>query len=219
MNHSLRLLILSDVHYPYTDEAVLLDILREEKNADKIIFLGDNVREDRNGPKFLDLIKKTKDLKDVVFIRGNHDGEAIPCVDSFKLILNGKKLTFMHGDQFKIGSEGSTHKFGSILKKIHRELPVLAFATVARIKHQNKSGEYLILGHSHALASFRRLRVVCVGCLTNEKSLYNEKGYVVIESEGSEFNLSLISLGSTSESPNTRVDHITAEKVWDSSRS
>lgn len=63
MNHNLRLLILSDVHYPYTDEAVLLDILREEKNADKIIFLGDNVREDRNGPKFLDLIKKTRDLK------------------------------------------------------------------------------------------------------------------------------------------------------------
>jgi uncharacterized protein len=204
----LRLLILSDIHYPFTEDSTLLDILREEKSADKVIFLGDNVRDDSKGPQFLDLIKKTRDLKDVIFIRGNHDGGAIPCADSVEFVQNGKKFTFMHGDQFKVGSEGSTHRLASILKKINPKLPVVAFASVARIKHRNKPEEYLILGHSHALVFFPRLRVACAGCLTTESSFYNERGYIVLASEGKEFNLTLISLGSVSDSTGRRIPGI-----------
>lgn len=200
MSHNLRLVILSDIHFPYTDEDVLLDILLKEKDADKVIFLGDNVREDQDGPKFLDLIKRATDLKDVVFIRGNHDREAIPCISSLELILGGKKFTFIHGSQFKIGSDSSTNKFASTLKRINRKLPVLAFATVAKVRNRSKSGDYLILGHSHALAFFPRLGVACAGCFTNEKSFYNDRGYIVIESGGTGLNLTLFSLSAGSES-------------------
>ena len=54
---------------------------------------------------------------------------------------------------------------------IHRDLPVLGFAIISKIRSRSFR-TYLILGHSHALRFFPELEVACAGCLTTEKNVY-----------------------------------------------
>ena len=180
----LRVLALSDIHYPLTDEASLCRIIDEEK-ADKVVFLGDCVKEDQDVPGFLDIVQGTRGSRDVVFIRGDEDSESLPSVNSFELYLGRNRFVFMHGNQFDVGTEGLTAKLASLLHKINGGLPALAYATVARTRTGaiRKPTEHLLLGHCHALVYFPRLRVACTGCLTSAKNIYNDLGYVVIESD------------------------------------
>ena len=190
----MKILVLSDVHYPLIDDADLSSIIREEK-SDKIIFLGDSVSEARHVSGFLDIVKKSQEtLSDVVFIQGDEDSEFLPCVDLVAFELDGSRFVFVHGDKFNIGSEHLTFSLASALHKINKTLPAVAYATVGKIRY-GKIQDYLILGHAHVLAYFPRLKVVCAGCLTKTNNLYNDRGYVIIESDYDGVTLTVKRLG------------------------
>lgn len=187
----MKLLVLSDLHYPATDMELVSRIIRNEEPLDKIIFLGDSVIEDRFVPEFLDIVKSVSTpVKDIVFIRGDDDSKLLPCVRSLQIKIGKDKYFFAHGNQFNIGSDKSTSDFALIPLKINRKLPLLGFALFARARTiRGHRGEHIVLGHTHGQAYFRRLKVACVGCLTSEKNLYNDLGYIVIDSSLANSNL------------------------------
>ena len=173
----MKILVISDTHYPHTDTEQLLGIINKEL-PDKTIFLGDNVQNVSYTEEFLRLVQTTS-CKDCVFIVGDDDyspqGEK-----SLNLILNGRKFFFIHGFQYNVGSENITAKIASILRRINRNLPLLGYAVISKIKSRTYN-TYLILGHSHALKFFPRLKVACAGCLATDKNIYNDRGYLVID--------------------------------------
>ncbi len=174
-----KILVLSDVHYPLTDPDEILGIINDER-PDKIIVVGDGARDVSYVEKFLAFLQ-TSSCKNCVLING--DSDASPSgAKSLKLNLNGREFVFIHGHQFNVWSEGITKKVASLLKKLDPDLPVWAFAIWSRIKSRTKS-PYIILGHSHALKFFPRLRVASAGCLTTAKNVYNDRGYIVINAE------------------------------------
>lgn len=171
-----KILVISDVHYPSTDTKEILSIISKEA-PDKLIVLGDMGHSLSNAQELIQILQ-TCACKDQVFISGDSD-TSVPAVKSLTLNLNERKFLFIHGHQFNVVSEGFTRKLAAFLKKLNRNLPVLAYATYSRIRSRSRS-TYIILGHSHALVYFPRLRVVSSGCLTNEKNVYNDRGYVSI---------------------------------------
>jgi uncharacterized protein len=193
----LKILVFSDIHYPLTNESELVRIMREER-ADKVIFLGDSVGETKYVSGFLEIVREAGVASgELVFIKGDEDSDLLPCVRSVEFSVEGRSLIFVHGDQFNVGSEESTIRIASLLHKISRKLPVLAYAIVARTRGRGmiKQGGLLVVGHSHALAYFPRLRVACAGCLTTTGNIYNDRGYIVIEDSGENLTLFIKSLG------------------------
>ncbi len=177
----MKILVLSDIHYPFTDRNRLATIISEER-PDKTIFLGDNVSDETYAEEFLRFISEIG-CRDCVLIRGDND-ISLPYEKELELNIDGRSFKFVHGYQFNIGDDRTTARIVSALKKVHERLPVLAYAVFSKAK--SRANGYLILGHSHALAFFPRLKVACAGCLTTEKNIYNDKGYIVISSgEGS----------------------------------
>ncbi|HYB03461.1 MAG TPA: hypothetical protein VED17_03305 [Nitrososphaerales archaeon] len=73
-------------------------------------------------------------------------------------------------------------------------MPVLGFAIISKIRSRSFR-TYLVLGHSHALKFFPKLKVGCAGCLTTEKNVYSDRGYLVIEKTGSDVTLSVSKFG------------------------
>jgi len=186
----MRFLVLSDIHYPVTDKMELSNIIRQAK-ADKVVFLGDNVQDDRYVGEFLEVVRSAG-CRDCTFLLGDEDA-GIPGKRYHEVTVGNRRLIFTHGNQFNISSEKSTKRFARALKKIHRLLPVLAFVVSAKVRTRTDSG-YLILGHSHALAFFPRLRVGCAGCLTTKKNVYSERGYIIVDVGEDQVSLSTIAL-------------------------
>jgi uncharacterized protein len=184
-----KILVLSDVHYPRTDVKEILTIIRTEL-PDKMVILGDSVYEPSYFGEFKKLLQ-TSACQDFAWITGDSDPN-IAGVKSLKLVLNGREFLFLHGHQFNVWSERFTKEVTSLMKKIHRRLPVLGFAASSRVRSKGRSS-YLILGHTHALNFYPRLKVACAGCLTTEKNLYNDRGYIVITAaeNGKDLELSL----------------------------
>lgn len=215
----MKIVVLSDLHYPQTCEDELKRIIVEER-ADKIIFLGDSVEEEDEVSSFLELIflsrsgngdESSKSNSDVLFVRGDDDSSLLPCKNSIKINLGKCNFTFLHGHQFDIGSESLTKNIASLLRRVNGRLPLLIYSIVARTRNRTKRSDFLILGHTHALEYFPRLRVACAGCLTNQVNLYNDRGYIVIEESTATFmksdNLSL-RLESLSQTKKRRIFQI-----------
>lgn len=114
----------------------------------------------------------------MTFIGGDNDF-SIPALRSIDLDLNGRKFLFIHGHQFNLASEAFTKKLVRVLKRINKRLPVVAYATYSRMKSK-KRRYHIILGHSHALGYFPRLKVAASGCLTTAENVYNDRGYISI---------------------------------------
>jgi putative phosphoesterase len=173
----MKILVLSDIHYPMVDENKLASIIRDEQ-ADKIVFLGDNIDEEKYSKSFIQLIMELG-CRDYTLIKGDNE-ESLPYEKSLKLEIDGRSFKFVHGYQFNIRNDRTTGKIASALKKIHERVPVLAYAFFS--KARSRTTGYLVLGHSHALEFFPRLKVACAGCLTTETNVYNDRGYIVISS-------------------------------------
>lgn len=174
-----KILVLSDLHYPNTEGEEILGIIAKEM-PDKLVILGDCVQEARYAREFSELLQSSS-CKDFVLIKGDGD-DPIHALKSLNLNLNGREFIFIHGHQYNLLSEVITKDVASTLKKLNKYLPVLAYATFSRIRLRNRS-TYLILGHSHALKFYPRLRVACAGCLTTRKNIYNDRGYIIITAE------------------------------------
>ena len=188
---NMKILVMSDTHYPITDTKQFLSIISQER-PDKIIFLGDNVQNISYTEEFIRLVQASI-CKDYVFIVGDDD-ISMKGEKSLTLNLKGRKLIFIHGFQYNLSSEKNTYRIASAFRKINRDLPILGYAVLSKIKSRTNN-TYMILGHSHALKFFPRLKVACAGCLTTEKNLYNDRGYLIINAENDSVLLSVNRLG------------------------
>jgi uncharacterized protein len=174
-----KVLVLSDIHYPNTHKEVILKIL-EQESPDRLILLGDCVLEEAYTGEFQNFLK-TIPCQDYILISGD-EGSSLPGVKYYELVVNGRKFVFTHGHQFNLISEVTTKNIVRFFKAISPGLPVLGYALAARLRSRNRNA-YIVLGHSHALKFFPRLRVVCAGCLTEKDNLYFDRGYVAIASD------------------------------------
>jgi uncharacterized protein len=188
---STKILILSDIHYPLTNKNELLEIINRER-PDKVILLGDTIQK-TNDVRDFDHLIQTATCHDFTFITGDEDPPHLG-TESLNLNLSGRKFLFVHGFQFNLSSEDNTRKVAKTMRKIHKNLPVLGYALISKIRSRS-FGTYLILGHSHALKFFPRLKVACAGCLTTEGNLYNDRGYLVLERRGKAVTISINALG------------------------
>jgi uncharacterized protein len=183
-----RIVVLSDIHYPFTDTEKLLSIIKEEL-PELIIFLGDTVQNMKYADEFSQLIQEKSSCKNCVYIIGDNDislqGEKF-----LRSIIGGKRFLFIHGFQFNLGSEQRTRKLAGALYRINKNLPILAFATISKLRSRSFR-TYLILGHAHALRFFPHLKVACAGSLTSEENLYNDRGYLVIDQVDQHVTLTL----------------------------
>lgn len=161
-----------------TDEKEIVGIIEKEA-PDRLIVLGDIAESPSYAQEFMQILQGTR-CKDQVFIRGDNEA-SVPTSMSFNLNLGGKEFLFIHGHQFNVVSERFTKRLANFLKKFNRNLPVLAYALYSRTKSKSRNS-YLILGHSHALVYFPRLRVASSGCLTSAHNVYNDRGYLAIRS-------------------------------------
>src|ERR1700722_18313832 len=91
---NMKILVMSDTHYPITDTKQFLSIISQER-PDKIIFLGDNVQNISYTEEFIQLVQ-TSICKDYVFIVGDDD-ISMKGEKSLALNLKGRKLIFIHG--------------------------------------------------------------------------------------------------------------------------
>jgi predicted phosphodiesterase len=176
-----KLLVLSDLHYPQIRQGEISRIVEKEE-ADEVVFLGDCVYQDDRVSEFLEIMDAIKSRSRVAaFIRGDEDSALLPSIKSFKISFCKRNFVFVHGHQFNFGSEGFTEKIVSLLQRANGTFPLFTYSVVAKVRERTQKDEFLILGHTHALQCFPRLRVACAGCLTNVAHLYHDRGYIVIE--------------------------------------
>lgn len=172
----MKILVMSDIHYPFTKDSDIKRIISKEK-PEKLVLTGDIIVEPKLRKRFFDLIPKNL-RKRTYFITGDEDRVK---GDYEKLeITSGKRtLVFMHGHQFNIKSDKITAKIARAFKMINRDLPLFAFSLCAR-KRLHLKDEYLFLGHTHGLRKFNMLKTTCCGTLSELKGVYSDRGYVII---------------------------------------
>ena len=179
-NHGMKVLVLSDIHYPFTDMDQIRGVIKKEK-PDKVVLLGDIIEKKGSDKQFFMEIKRLIG-DNYYFLKGDEDKTDYG-LESLTLNIGKKRFFFTHGNKLQGMNDKKTEFFVKILKYFHPELPLLLFAVSARIR-KPFFREEIVLGHAHALARFKRLGVTCAGTLTEMKSLYNDKGYLIItESE------------------------------------
>jgi putative phosphoesterase len=182
----MKILVLSDIHYPLTDRDRLAAVISQEK-ADKTVFLGDNVEDEACAEEFLQFLADIG-CRNYVLIKGDNE-LSLPYEKSLELAVQGRSFTFVHGYQFNIRDDRATGRIASALKKLNKKLPVLAYAVFSKIR--SRTTGYLILGHAHALEFFPKLKVAIAGCLTTDKNIYNDRGYIVIFADDKGVTLTL----------------------------
>ena len=176
----MKVLVLSDIHYPHTDELLLTKIIKTER-PNKVVLLGDIINDSGYDKRFFRLIENLVG-DDYYFIRGDEDKVNYGLT---KLIMkiNGKRFLFAHGHQLQIVSDEPVEYIADKIKSINKNAPLFMYAIVARLRNLFFDGE-IVLGHVHALRRFRRLRVTCAGTLTSLENIYNDHGYIVIDTKG-----------------------------------
>jgi predicted phosphodiesterase len=173
----MKILVLSDIHYPISDSKLIKRILLREK-PQKLVLLGDIINDKGYAKKFFSLIPKRL-KKQTYFVQGDEDRVKAD-YDMLKLEDAGKKFIFIHGHQFNVmHSEKTTYFLATVFKLFNYALPLFAFALKAR-KKLALTDEYLFLGHSHGLKRFKSIKTICCGTLSNLDIVYKDKGYVVI---------------------------------------
>ncbi len=173
----MRILVLSDIHYPFSDEREILRIISKEKPS-KIILNGDIIAKAGLLRRFFRLIPKRL-RRNTYFINGDED-RVKGDYDVLRLRMGDARLVFIHGHQFNIKSDNVTANIARLFKIFGSSVPLFLFAFYAR-RRLHLHGEYLFLGHSHGLKNFKSIRTVCCGTISNLRGVYNDRGYVVID--------------------------------------
>ncbi|WP_338598484.1 metallophosphoesterase family protein [Sulfolobus tengchongensis] len=172
-----KILILSDIHYPFCDVNEINEIIVNEKPS-LIILLGDIIVS--NEEDYRKFLSNLKIRKNIIYVKGDED----KCRGDFDIIRvknNGKYYTLLHGHQFV--NEEKEYSIANKLRKINEDIPPFLFCVFFRVMLRNFK-DTLVLGHSHALRYFKSIRCANAGTLTSLQNLYNDKGYVVIDRDG-----------------------------------
>jgi len=165
-----KILVLSDIHYPYCDINLLNSIVEKEKPS-LIVLLGDIIVEG----EIKELLGVFEKRSRVTYIKGDEDVQDGD-TELLRVYHNGRKYIFLHGHQYF--NERSEYSLAKLLMRINKKLPPFLFCLFFRILLL-ESGT-LILGHSHALVFFKTLNCANAGTLTTLNNLYHDLGYITI---------------------------------------
>jgi len=164
----MKILVLSDLHYPYCSINELLKIINKEK-PDKIIFLGDIT----NNGEYEKLMRYLGRYRDKIeYICGDNE-ELFKIKCKKYLIINN--ILLYHGQSLNLLSERLTKIIAKVIGKISKRILKEIIALRAK-----KSKYIVIIGHSHLLGKSYFFNVYFAGTLT-KKSYFCERGYIVIE--------------------------------------
>lgn len=205
VGEEMRLLILSDVHYPIGSMDEVKKIIRKT-NPDDVAFLGDNI-DPRNGEdavavyrRFVALISGVFPISRTILMLGDGDylfqgkkGAVLRYVNSLKtanadhLVYRKGNMVFSHGNVERsrhLERMGKSIVEFSVSRRIHRIIPVLV-AFWARMSLHARRGDYLFLGHIHFLGKSEINRTTFCGTLNRNASYFAEEslGYVIVEHE------------------------------------
>lgn len=167
-------LILSDIHYPYTNMN-LIKRIEDLHRPDMIVLLGDIIVKGSRKEFF----SKLNTSRRIVFLQGDDDVVRADA-DILKLEVNGKQYTLLHGYQFS-KNEQRDKEIVKMLKLIHHNLPLCIYCVILRHKLKLPRNETLILGHIHGLSYFKSQNCACAGTLTYLRNIYNDHGYLIID--------------------------------------
>ncbi|RIB35291.1 MAG: hypothetical protein BXU00_02050 [Candidatus Nanoclepta minutus] len=165
----MKVLVLSDIHYPNCNIDEIKNIIEGEK-PDKIVLLGDiaNCKDCYN--IIISIIKNYSN--EIEIICG--DNEKKFNINCYKYLIIDKILIY-HGDNINLISEFFTKIIAKIFYKISRSLlkEIVSFLV--------KSNRYtIVIGHSHLLGKSRLFNVYFAGTLC-KKHYFLERGYIVIK--------------------------------------
>ncbi|AAK41816.1 metallophosphoesterase family protein [Saccharolobus solfataricus] len=169
-----KILVLSDIHYPYCDIDEINKIMLSERPS-LTVLLGDIIVS--KSEDYRNFIDKLKIRKNIIYVKGDEDkfrGD----FDLIKIKNNGKRFILLHGHQYF--NENNEYSLAKVLKKMNDNIPPLLFCIFFRIMLRNFK-DTIILGHSHALRFFKTINCVNAGTLSNVINLYNDRGYVVLD--------------------------------------
>ena len=172
----MKILVLSDIHYPFTDVDAIKTAIKSE-SPDKLVLLGDTIEKAGTERDFQSLIPKSLG-RNTYYVMGDED-KIKAKYEILRIKVGKRKFVFVHGHQFNIGSDRVTACIASAFKIFGSGLPLFAFSERAR-KKLRLTDEYLVLGHTHGLKYFESIRTVCSGTMSELKGVYNDRGYVVI---------------------------------------
>jgi len=166
----MKILVLSDLHYPYCNINELLKIIEKEK-PDKIIFLGD-ITNNGDYEGLMNYLHKYRDR--IEYICGDNE-ELFKIKCKKYLIINN--ILLYHGHSLNLLSERVTKIVAKVIGKISKRIlkEIIAFRT-------KKRNYIVIIGHSHLLGKSYFFNVYFAGTLT-KKAFFCERGYIVIKNE------------------------------------
>lgn len=199
----MKLLIISDVHYPVGSISEIKRIIAKER-PDNLALLGDNI----DGPNAVSLYKKFMSgiaasfpagktilmLGDGDYLLHDKKDQILRYANSLKT-MNREHLTYRKGNMvFSHGNvERSRRLEGigkrivlfSVSKRVHGYIPFLV-GLLARISLRVRRGDYLFLGHLHLLGKSTINRTTFCGTLNRRARFFADRslGYVVVKHEG-----------------------------------
>jgi predicted phosphodiesterase len=171
----MKIVVVSDLHYPNCDLEMLREVV-ERESPSVLVLLGDVVV---SGTRE-ELISKLGFRGEIVYVQGDEDAVSGD-TKVYRVKVGRRDYVMMHGHQFM--REESQYSLASFFKRIHDSLPPLLFCLYFRMRLRLR-GEHLVLGHSHSLRNFRSLKCTCAGTMSKVKNIYNDLGYVVVDESG-----------------------------------
>ncbi len=200
----MKLLILSDVHYPNSNNTAFSIIKKE--NPDNLILLGDTIDNSKSDKTIVELYELFfNDLKTIIPINlvyaivGDNDYSLLNrekilgflnnlnLANSNKFFIKKGNMTFFHGN---IETSLKQESFGKQILQKSKPIKLDIFAIsilslLIRIKFKISPFNYLFFGHLHYLGQITKKTFVC-GTLSENKIIYEKQksyGYIIIEHE------------------------------------
>ncbi len=200
----MKLLILSDVHYPNSNNDAFSIIKNEKPN--NLLLLGDTIDNSKSNKTILELYKiffnKLKTLlpiNSVYAIVGDNDYSlsnekkildflnSLDLANKNKFFIKKGNMVFFHGNletSLKQESIGRQMLQTSKTLKLDK-IAIFFLSLLIRIKLKAPFSKYLFFGHLHYLGKIPPKTFVC-GTLSKEKIIYEKQksyGYVIVEHE------------------------------------
>ncbi|MCL4383497.1 MAG: metallophosphoesterase family protein [Candidatus Marsarchaeota archaeon] len=198
----MKLLILSDVHYPNSKNDAF-DIIKKE-NPDNLMLLGDTIDNSKSNKTivelyeiFFDKVKKLIPINSVYAIVGDND---YSFSDEKKTLIFLNKLNLANKNKFLIKKGNMVFFHGNLETSLRQEsigksilktsksfkldiLAILFLSLLIRTKFKISFSKYLFFGHLHYLGKINNKTYVC-GTLSRDKIIYEKErsyGYIIIE--------------------------------------